>query len=486
MKAPLLLSVSLLVAFSFALLPTEGAAQSTPSKDPPLSLQGLRPVVAVTSENSGQKQAQEEKASAEQGMTLDQLQQIALRNNPTLGQATAGVRAAQGLARQAGLWPNPTVGYVGEEIRGGSFGGGQQGVFVQQDVILGGKLGLDKKIRAEVGKQAEAEADEQKLRVENGVRIAFYESLAAQQMVETRKKLNRLAEDASETTKQLFNVGQADQPDVLQAQVEADEADVAVITSEQEQERAWRVLAAVVGKPDLLRTKLVGDLEGLPAIDSDQMLQTILSNNPAVRIAQLGAERASIEVTRSRREVVPDLSLRTGYMNNLEQLGSVPPKAVGSEGFAEVGVNLRLFNRNQGNIQAAKANEERATLEVQRVALVLRQIAAPILESYASSRAVADRYRTRTLPNARLAYKLYLQKYHEGAAAYPQVLIAQRTLFQLEANYIATLENAWINAAALEGLLLTDGLDLPAGPGELDRPVREINIPVPENPGGRP
>jgi len=117
---------------------------------------------------------------------------------------------------------------------------------------------------------------------------------------------------------------------------------------------------------------------------------------------------------------------------------------------------------------------------------VLRQIAAPILESYASSRAVADRYRTRTLPNARLAYQLYLQKSHEGAAAYPQVLIAQRTLFQLEANYIATLENAWINAAALEGLLLTDGLDLPAGPGELDRPVREINIPVPENPGGRP
>jgi cobalt-zinc-cadmium efflux system outer membrane protein len=151
-----------------------------------------------------------------------------------------------------------------------------------------------------------------------------------------------------------------------------------------------------------------------------------------------------------------------------------------------VGVNLRLFNRNQGNIQAAKANNERGTLEVQRVALVLRQLAAPILQSYASSRAVADRYRTRTLPNARQAYKLYLQKYHEGAAAYPQVLIAQRTLFQLEANYIAMLENAWINAAALQGLLLTDGLDLPAAPGELDRPVREINMPVPENPGGHP
>jgi cobalt-zinc-cadmium efflux system outer membrane protein len=172
-------------------------------------------------------------------------------------------------------------------------------------------------------------------------------------------------------------------------------------------------------------------------------------------------------------------------MNNLEQVSSVPPKAVGSEGFAEVGVNLRMFDRNQGNIQAAKADQERAILEVQRVSLVLRQLAAPILESYASSRAVADRYKARTLPNARQAYQLYLQRYHEGAVAYPQVLIAQRTLFQLETTYIATLENAWINAATLQGLLLTDGLDLPAAPGELDRPVREINMPVTETPGGR-
>ncbi len=176
---------------------------------------------------------------------------MALANNPTLAQAKAGVRAAAGRTRQAGLWPNPTIGYMGDEIRGGSFGGGQQGVFVQQNVILGGKLGLDRKVHAAEGDQADAEAEEQRLRVENGVRIAFYQSLAAQEMVEVRAKLSALAQDAVETTRQLFNVGQADQPDVLQAQVEADQAELAVITEQQEQLRAWRVLAAVVGQPEL-------------------------------------------------------------------------------------------------------------------------------------------------------------------------------------------------------------------------------------------
>ncbi|MGB9312981.1 MAG: TolC family protein [Candidatus Acidiferrales bacterium] len=418
-------------------------------------------------------------------LTLDQLEQIALANNPTLAQAQAGVRAAAGRTRQAGLWPNPTIGYMGEEIRGGSYGGGQQGVFVQQDIILGNKLGLARQVLAAEGDQASAEAAEQRLRVENGVRIAYYQSLAAQEMLEIRGKLSALAQDAIETTRQLFNVGQADQPDVLQAQVEADQAALAVLTEQQEQLRAWRVLAAVVGQPELPFAQLAGNLESQPAVNAAEILQTILRDSPAVKIAQLGVTRADAELASARRAVIPDLFLRVGYANNLEQLSPTAPQAVGSEAFAEVGVSLPIFNRNQGNISAAAADRERAAAELQRVALVLRQMAAPILQDYASSRAIAARYHSSTLPSARQAYELYLQKYNEGAAAYPQVLIAQRTLFQLETSYINALENAAIDAATLQGLLLTDALDLPATPNELARPVREINLPLPENPGGR-
>ena len=424
-------------------------------------------------------------ATAAPGLTLEHFLQMARANNPTLGQAQAGIREAAGRTLQAGLWPNPTVGYVGDEIRGGSFGGGEQGVFIQQHVILGGKLGLDRKIFTEEGKQTQAEAEEQRLRVENGVRIAFYQSLAAQQMVEIRMKLSGLAKDAVETAQQLFNVGQADQPDLLQAQVEADEEDLAVISAQQDQQRAWRVLSAVVGSPTMPLAVLQENFEDLPSIDADHIVQTILRDSPAVKIAQLGITRADTALTRAKREIVPDLSVRAGLSNDLEPLGVVSPPTVGLIGFAEVGVNLRLFNRNQGNVQAAKADVDRANLEVQRVSLVLRQMAAPVLQSYATSRAVAETYKSRTLPNAQRAYELYLQRYREGAAAYPQVLIAQRTLFDLQTNYVLALESVWMNAITLQGLLLTDGLDLPAAPGEIDRSIREINMPVTETQGAR-
>jgi len=478
---------------SFMLLAALLTAFATPlgAQGPTQHLRfGLTIPSSALSASGGQdsqgEQAPSQGSRAIRTMTLEQLLQMARASNPTLGQAQAGIREAAGRTRQAGLWPNPTVGYAGDEIRGGSFGGGEQGVFVQQNVILGGKLGLDQKVLAEEGKQTEVEAAEQRLRVENGVRIAFYQSLAAQEMVEMRMKLSGLAKDAVETTKQLFNVGQADQPDLLQAQVEADEADLAVIDAQQDQQRAWRVLSAVVGRPMMPLARLEGNIEDLPSIDSEQIVQTILRDSPAVQIAQLGATRADAALTRAKREIVPDLSLRAGLSNDFESLEVTPPRTVGLVGFAEVGFNLRLFNRNQGNVQAAKAGLDRANLEVQRVSLVLRQMAAPILENYGSSRVAAETYKARTLPNAQRAYELYLQRYREGAAAYPQVLIAQRTLFDLETHYIAVLESAWTNAIALQGLLLTDGLDLPTAPGEFDRPVREINLPVAETPGARP
>lgn len=471
----------ILIASALALLPHAAMAQSPAQSQRSLTLP--QPMLRTPGGQGQQQPSAGQSPSAATGLTLEQFQQMALRNNPTLGQAQAQIRAAAGRTLQAGLWPNPTVGYTSEEIRGGSFGGGQHGVFIQQPIILGGKLRLDRKVFAEEGKQAVAEADEQRLRVENGVRIAFYQSLAAQQMVETRRKLSELASDAVETTQQLFNVGQADQPDLLEARVEADEAELALIASQEDQQRAWRVLVAVVGMPALPLTWLEGNLEDLPSIDADQIVQTILRDSPAVKIAQLGVTRADAAVARAKREIVPDLSLRAGVRNDLESLETAPTRMVGPVGFAEVGVNLRIFNRNQGNVQAAKADQERAALNVQRVSLVLRQMAAPILQNYVSSHAVADRYKTATLPNAQRAYELYLQRYREGAAAYPQVLIAQRTLFQLRASYVSALENVWVNTVTLQGLLLTDGLGLPAAPAELERPVREINIPVTEATG---
>jgi cobalt-zinc-cadmium efflux system outer membrane protein len=348
-----------------------------------------------------------EQASTPTGVTLVELEQIALSNNPTLAQAAAEIHAAAGRKLQGGLYPNPTVGYQGEQIRGGSQGGGEQGFFVSQDIVLGGKLGLNRRVFDQEKKQAEAEAEEQRLRVINGVRMFYYQALAAQEMLDLRHKLSKLAEDAVQTSHQLGNVGQADQPDVLQAEVEGEQAELAVVAAEQSQLRAWRALAATVGKPQMPLTHLAGNLEDLPEDSPDQWLQAIVQESPAVKIAELGVLKAEASLARAKREPIPDLQLRGGLQQNRE-LDATTNRPIGLQGFAEVGVQIPIFNRNQGNVQASRADAERAQREVQRVQLVLRERAAALLQNYATSRATVEKYRNRMIPRAQKAYGLYV------------------------------------------------------------------------------
>jgi cobalt-zinc-cadmium efflux system outer membrane protein len=421
-------------------------------------------------------------ASEQKTITLEELQEMASQNNPTFRQSVANIQAAEGRKKQSGLYPNPTVGYQGEQIRGGSFHGGEQGFFVQQDIVLGGKLGLNRKIFDQQLKQAETEADEQKLRVVTNVRMSYIQALAAQQTLELRQNLSKLANDAVETSHQLANIGQSDAPDVLESEVEAQQAQLAVTMAEQNQQRVWKALTAVVGNPRLPLMKLEGKLEDSLPVNADELVEKIVSESPTVRIAELGVKRAEAALARAKREPIPDLQLRGGMQQNGELLPNGRP--VGLQGFADVGVRIPIFNRNQGNIATSKADAERAQREVERVKLVLRERAASVVQNYTFSQTAADRYKNQMIPRAQKAYEMYAKKYQEMAAVYPQVLIAQRTLMQLEVSYITALENFATSSLSLQSYLLTDGLEAPSQPGGIDQPVREVNIPF--QPGASP
>ncbi len=184
----------------------------------------------------------------------------------------------------------------------------------------------------------------------------------------------------------------------------------------------------------------------------------------------------------ARREAVPDLVVRAGLQNDRELLSEEIPNSrrVGMIGFVTAGVTLPIFNRNQGNAEAARAELERARREVQRVVLSLRQSAQPLIQSYLADQLQAERYRKEIIPRASRAYRLYLAKYSQMASAYPQVLISQRTLFQLQVTYIRTLEHLWISATLLRNYTLTGGLNSPIPAGSSST---TINLP---NGGGGP
>lgn len=421
----------------------------------------------------------QERAGA-QAVTLEQVEKMASETNPTLRQAEAEIRAAKARQEQAGLFPNPSVGYTGDEIRGGSIGGGKQGFFVQQTIVTAGKLGKNRAVYGSEAKLAEIEAQEQRTRVETAVKMSFLRVLAAQEWLDTRRDLAKIAENVAQTQRELLNTGQADESEVLEAEVEAERARMAARMQENTLREEWRSLAAVIGQPDLPVTTVAGDLEkGWPELNEEQVVDAIAKQSPAVQIAATAAGRAQALLAQAQREPVPDIQVRAGLEYNHELLGTVP-FATGWEGLAEASVELPLFNRNQGNIAAARAGIDRAEQEKTRVALTLRERAATVVDEYANAKLMAVEYRDEMLPQAKKAYSLLVDKYGKMQASYPRVLDAQRKLYQLQIEYIAALEGVWTNGLALQGYLLTDGLEAPARPAEVDRPIRETNVPMPE------
>lgn len=408
------------------------------------------------------------------GMKLEDLEAIALERNPTIAQADAAIRAANARRRQAGQFPNPVAGYFVEEFVFRSPGEtAEHGAFIEQTIPLGGKLSKAQNVFALERDQAAIGAQAQRLRVTNSIRLLYYEALGAQRLVELRFNLSQLAREAVDITRELANVGQADRPDQLEIEIEAERAEIEWLNSQNDWLRTWQTLAAMVGNPALPPARLAGNPEDdLGPLNETELLDTLLQQSPDIRIARTSVERARAVLARERAERVPDLFLRGGLGYNLERLDPVAPALTGERkglsGRVEVGVNLPIFNRNQGGIAAAEAEVAIAEADLNRLQLLLRTRFASSFRDYRSAQQLVERYRTRVIPRAREAYQMYLANFRQMAAAYPQVLIAQRTLFQVEVEYARALVQLRERATGLRGFLLADGLGSSEG---IDRGV---------------
>jgi outer membrane protein, heavy metal efflux system len=395
-------------------------------------------------------------------ITLEQLEQLAVENNPTARAAQAGIEAARGRVRQAGAWPNPTLGYTGEEItRRNIDPRGEHGFFVQQMIPLGGKLRLSRDVFERALDEATARNDLQRQRILSSARSLFYQVLTAERRIEVHERLTVLGNEATMVTAQLFNVGAADRPDYLESDIERRRVQLELNAARNQVFALRQQLAAIAGRPEIATRPLAGSIDqAIPELEQDTTFQALAERSPQMRAARAAVARAEALTARARREMYPDLFLRGGAAYNREH-GEDTGQPIGWEGQLEAGVSIPLFNRNQGGIAAARADETRAQAEVARLELSLRANAAAEFAEYLTALRSAESFRADILPRAERSYILYLSRYREMAAAYPQVVVAQRTLFDMAREYLVHLETAWRSALRLQGLLAGEGLESP-------------------------
>ncbi len=392
-------------------------------------------------------------AAAQAPLTLADLERMALAASPSLQQSAAEVRASEGRAKQAGLYPNPVIGANGDHVAAGLYpNGGDLGASIQQRIVTAGKLGLARKA-AEQSRAAAAQMQEaERLRVLINIRTLYYRAMGEQRLVALRKEALDLAARTARTARDLANLGQADRPDVLASDVEAQRAELGVTMAQNALDRTWREIGAMVAQPSLAAQEFQGDFEAIPKIDASA-IERIYAASPELRAAEADRAGADLLAERARVEKIPDIQLSGGVRYNR---GLVAPGQVfGTEGFFDVGVEIPVFNRNQGALSAARAEAEKARLESDRQKLALARRFAAVYREYRDAADAAVRYRDSMIPSARQAYEMYASNFGNMAAPYTQVLLTQRSLFQLEEEYLSVLMSAWRSAIEIDGLLVT-------------------------------
>lgn len=428
---------------------TSEAEEKSTAADSAGKARGWRPTGSQIQQTAGREMAPSE-APQNPALTLSQLEAAAFRHNPTLAGAGARMQAAQGRQVQAGLYPNPVVGYHATEV-GNRGTAGQQGGFISQRLITAGKLQLDQQIVGKEIDEAHFRFHGQELRVLSDVRVRFYEALVAQRRLELTQKLARIGDELEEATETLLKNGQGTENDLLQAGIRADESRILFENASNQQLEAWRRLATVIGLPQMSLAPLAGELDNeLPPLDWDSCSETVLAGHPELNAAQARLERAAAVIERARVQPIPNVDLAVSIRRH-----TITDSDVAN---VQLGIPIPIFDRNQGSISAAEAEWIAASKEVERIELDLQDRLAVAFRRYSNARQQVERYGRRIVPRAKKSLGLVSDGYEKGQVDYLTLLNAQQTYVQVNLSYLDSLRELRAASALIDGQLLTDSL----------------------------
>lgn len=407
---------------------------------------------------------------ATEPLTLAELQAIAAENSPLVRRARADVASAYGAVIQAGLYPNPVVGWQADQWQPGpqpDNNSGQQGAFISQLLVLPTKLSLAQAVAGFNYVNALVAVRRAEVEVASQVRDAYFKLLVARRSLEVNRLLAQSLDEVYYLQLLQVAAGEAAGYEPLQLYAQAVQARNALVRAENAYQAAWQQLASALGTPQLEPATLEGTAEAPPPqFDLEELRARVRSQHTDLLAARNTLEQARTNLRLQQIAPLPNLET---YFN----VGH--DDSNGNDQFQlQLGMPVPLFNRNQGNIRQAQALVTRAAADLRTVEYdLLRQLAEAFTRYQASVR-VATHYRDEIIPSLNQAYQAIVRRYQvePQVVGFNEIVVAQQNLAAGLQDYLAALGAQWQAAVDLARLgqldelypALPRGEPLPAGP----------------------
>jgi cobalt-zinc-cadmium efflux system outer membrane protein len=258
--------------------------------------------------------------------------------------------------------------------------------------------------------------------------------------------------------------GETDRGDLARAQVDLANIQLSADAAHAEAEAARAALRAWCGAALPARFSVAGILpEVPPAITLAEVQLRATATHPRLAVFDAQQAAGAAAIAAEERAWYPDLTLgvSTNRETDTNDLGVL------------VGIDLPLWNRNEGSIAKARADLARLQAERRKELLALHRQIVTAWSAYERERRQIDGLQTAVLPAAREALKLKLAAFQAGDTALMEVLDARR----MELGAVSALTEARERAAqARIDLIRAVGAD-PIVPPTAPHPIVPITTP---------
>ena len=386
-------------------------------------------------------------------LTLRNAVAMALQANPGLSSALREQEATEGAVVQAGAWPNPTLGFQLEDLRRDNRTTTLQ---LSQPIELGGKRSARVTAAERARDQAGSALAARRAEIRAATVTAFFDVLTAQERLRLAQDSVGLAQTATRAAANRVAAGKVSPLEETKARVAEAGIRVELMQAEGTLRSARQQLAALWGNSSPRFTQVDGAVDQLPAMASAQDIAGKLADAPVLRQARLEVERRKALADLERAKRIPDVTVSLGAKR--------VPASDGDTGSSRrnqvvlgLSVPLPIFDTNRGNVAEALSREEKARDDLAVAELQLGTEVAQATERLRSAHATAETLQRDSLPGAESAYKAATKGFELGKFSFLEALDAQRTLFQVRAQYLLALADAHRAAGDLDRLLGNEG-----------------------------
>jgi outer membrane protein TolC len=396
-------------------------------------------------------------------MSLDQLIQIALDNQPRIRSAQAALEGADarvGIAR-AGYFPlisttvgynrqtanvaggiNPATGNVAvRRVSGDSVNRQDFTARLSQNVF--DSFRREWRVQAAREEETAAEFDLSTTRqdVILNVQQAYYNYLLARRLVEVNQEAVRRNIQNLERARGFFEVGTRPKIDVTRAQVDLANAELALVRARNGVAVAFAALNNAIGVPEHTLYRIPEELEIPPeTVTPEELVSTLeestriaLENRTELRALRARIRSAASNLTLAKRDFLPSLSADANWNYRGQELPYAPNWVVGATLTVPV-LNPPLFSQVDqaaANLASAQASEE----------ITAQNIVLEVQQSFVDLVSARERVRTAEVlvTQARENLELAQGRYQVGVGPLIDVTDAQLALTQAESENIQAI-----------------------------------------------